>query len=718
MTPKPVQRLALLLILALFCASLEAQRGRRSQMPFRWSPDGKYLILSQGGPTRWLDPETLQPVKPVATESSFTPGLEEFAAAITEAGNRVRERNLRGRPNRSTLPRAADPRPEAVSSSDKQHWAALLDGELWAWTNEKKARKVATGLKGVRHFSMAPAGNAVYYIRDNDLYVHDLSAAEGKRLTKDGGENTFNGELDWVYQEEVYGRGNFKAAWFAPDGQHLAFMRTDERGVDTFSVVDHIPNQLVVEQLKYPKAGRTNPRATLKVADLGGTVREVDLSKYEAKDEILIVRVGWTPDANKIVYMVQNRIQNWLELNFADPKTGKSRTLIREECDYGWVERLPMPRWLKDGSFIWESDRTGYRHFYRYDQSGKLLATLSQGEWTAGRVIELDEEHGHLFFYGKAKGYAIGQHAYRAKLDGSECLQITKGRGTHQVAINGDGSKLVDMFMSMENGGEFWLRSIGGKDRELGKSPNKPDNPPVWKQIKARDGETLDVTYRLPRGFHPEKKYPVWISTYSGPDAPSIRDMPSRGRASDWYVLLQVNVRSASGRGHKFTTACYKKFGVQELKDIEDAVDWICKKPWADASRVGITGHSYGGFMTAFALTHSKKFKCGIAGAGVFDWGLYDTIYTERYMSTPQRNPEGYRMSSVTEAAGDLHGQLLIAHGTMDDNVHMQNAIQLIHELQQAGKTNFEFMLYPKSRHGIRSRQYGALREKFMREHL
>jgi len=323
-------------------------------------------------------------------------------------------------------------------------------------------------------------------------------------------------------------------------------------------------------------------------------------------------------------------------------------------------------------------------------------------------------------FTGTMPNYSIGSHAYYAKLDGSTLRRVTKGRGSHRVSFNADASMVLDTFSHLENPGEQWLRNNDGSDVRKISTQKAPTGGlyAQWKQIKARDGETLDVTYTLPRDFDPKKKYPVWINTYSGPAAPSIRDSwrgPSRG---EWFISLAVNVRSASTRGMKFTKQCYKQFGVQELKDIEDAVDWICENSWADKSRVGIGGWSYGGFMAAFALTHSKKFKCGIAGAGVFDWALYDTIYTERYMRTPQNNRSGYEASSCVAAARNLTGELLIIHGTMDDNVHMQNAIQFIDALQKAGKTNFTFMLYPKSRHGVRSPHLGLLRTKFRRDHL
>jgi dipeptidyl-peptidase-4 len=320
---------------------------------------------------------------------------------------------------------------------------------------------------------------------------------------------------------------------------------------------------------------------------------------------------------------------------------------------------------------------------------------------------------------------AVGPHVYRADLDGSQQVRLTEGRGTHSVSLNGDGSLLVDSFSSLENAGESWLRKADGSAvRQLKKSEVPKDaNITQLAQIPARDGETLDVSVTRPLEFDAQQKYPVWIDTYSGPDAPTIRDRWNSGR-SDWYaqngiVVLRCNVRSASGRGQKYSTCCYKQFGVQELLDLEDAVKWITTThEWADAERVGIGGWSYGGFMAGFALTHSKMFKCGVAGAGVFDWELYDTIYTERYMAMPQNNRDGYAKSSVTKAAKDLHGHLLIVHGTMDDNVHMQNAVQFIHELQTANKQNFTFMVYPKSRHGVRSPHLGEMRQRFIKEHL
>lgn len=716
--------LVLSILFSVLATDLCAQRGRRGgqeRRGVRWAHDGKHVIEGR----TWRDPITWKEVastpRPPRERGIDTAKL--FRKAVEEAGGDAPRAAFGAGGTRTTIPRTVPRHAGMRASGDGTKAAVIIDGELWAWSHEGGARRIKKGLEQVRRFEMSDDGSAVSYIAGHDLYIVRTKDGETHRLSDDGSDDLFYGELDWVYQEEVYGRGNFKATWWSPNSKHLAYLRIVERGVDTFQVIDHIPNALGVESIKYPKAGTTNPVATLHIAN-GETGKSVavDLSKYEPEDEILIVRVGWTPEGDRCLFKVQNREQTWLDLNLADPKTGKVTTIIHENCEDGWVNVLSMPRWLEDGTFVWESERTGYKHLYRYDRTGKLVATISKGEWEVRNIIRLDEKGGWVAFYGTTPDYAIGENAYKATLDGKSLVKITGGPGAHRVSLNGDGSLVLDSVSAMDNPGAQYLRKTADASTVRTVFENSlPEGAkiPVHQKVKARDGEWLDVVYTLPRNFDPKEKYPVWISTYSGPDAPTIRD-GWRGEArGSWYVLLNVNVRTASGRGMKYTKQCYKQFGVQELKDIEDAVDWLCDNhEWADRGSVGITGWSYGGFMTAYALTHSDYFKCGIAGAGVYNWQLYDTIYTERYMAKPQNNEDGYAISSVVEAAKNLKGQLLIVHGTMDDNVHAQNAIQFIHELQKAGKMNFEFMLYPKARHGVRSPHLQKLRQRFMEKYL
>lgn len=671
-----------------------------------WAEDGRALRMA--GKT--VDPLTFEEVTvkpPVKESEELDRGRKAFEGALKAKGLRVRQ--VRARP--STVPRAPEGNPGVLREGDGS--AALVGGDLWVQRDgERLVRLTRTGKASLkRRIEMAPDGRALSFVDGYDLY---LGRTDGTlfRLSDDGSPELFYGELDWVYQEEVYGRYKFKATWWAPNSEHLAFLRIDEEGVPTFNVVDDIPTHPEIEALKYPKAGDTNPRATLHVASAeDGKVRAVDLGRYEGK-EILIVRVGWTPDS-RVLFQVQDREQTWLDLNVADPKTGAVTHWIREDSET-WVNILDGIHWLEDGSFLWESERTGYRHLYHYDAQGKLVRAVTSGEWQVTGVSEIDEKRGEVVFTGTRDG-AINKNTYIVRLEGGEPWRVTPGPGTHSVEWNGDGSLALVRSNALNNPGEQRLVRRDGKVlRILARSPMPKAaerygySMPELVSIPCRDGYRLDATILKPENFDPALAWPVWIDTYSGPDAPSVRNAwESSGwfqfLAQEGYIVFQLNVRSASGRGQKHTQACYQRMGIPETEDIEDAVKWLTAHPWADASRVGITGWSYGGFIAARALCCTKLFKLGIAGGGVYTWRNYDTIYTERYMRTPQNNPEGYENGSVLKWAKNLHGHLVIIHGAIDDNVHVQNAMQLAYELQKAGKI-FDLMIYPRNRHGIRNR--------------
>jgi dipeptidyl-peptidase-4 len=555
-------------------------------------------------------------------------------------------------------------------------------------------------------------------VRNGNLHLTRTGAEGEWAVTTDGSDQRLYGVLDWVYQEELYGRGDFNGRWWNEDGSALAFLRLDEAEVKDFTVIDHVPpgaldteRAVVAEVTKYPKAGDPNPRAGLLVAwPETREVVEVDLSRYEP--DVLIVRVGWTPDG-RVLLQLQNRIQSWLDLATADPKTG-AVTLLRREESKTWVNRLPFPKWLSDGSFLWLSERTGYQHVYHCDAQGKVLAAITSGDWQVREIVKVRESEGRtwIWFTGTKDG-AIDNNLYRVALDDPKPERLTHGPGWHDTDLNGDGTWFLDAVSSITTPPELRLcKSDGSKCQVLDKAAPKDVATrelvaTEQLSIPARDGYPLDATLMKPLGFDPAQRYPIYLPTYSGPDSPTVRNA---FQASPWLqflaqngaLVLQVNVRSASGRGQAHTEKCYKQLGVPELRDLEDAVDWVCAHAGGDPARVAIDGWSYGGFMAAYALTHSTKFSLGIAGGGVFDWRLYDTIYTERYMDTPQANPQGYDATSVIKAAKNLHGHLLIQHGVMDDNVHVQNALQLVHALQEANLDDFEMMLYPKSRHGVR----------------
>jgi dipeptidyl-peptidase-4 len=560
--------------------------------------------------------------------------------------------------------------------------------------------------------AFSPDGKMVSFVRESNLYVEDLSMQRRERaLTRDGSAKTLNGRLDWVYQEELYGRGNFGAYWWSPDSTTIAFLQFDETPVPEFTVVDHIPYHQNVELTPYPKAGDPNPLVKLAVVNAaGGDIRWIDTFKYQPAD-LLISRVAWTPDSKKVVYQAQNREQTFLDVNFADARDGKSANIIHETSK-AWVAINENPIWLKDGSFIWASERSGWEHLFHYSAEGKLLRQITDGKWEVRSIEGVDEANGFIYFTATEHSH-IAAHGYRIKLDGSGLTRLTQSEGSHRVDLSPANNYFVDVWSDLNTPSQVRLHDASGKLVRV-IAENKVDALKQYKlgsadllQVKTRDGFLMEAMMIKPPDFDARKKYPVMSFTYSGPHAPQVRDgwgsttyMFHQLLAQKGYIIWVCDNRTASGKGLESTWPVYKNFGELELRDLEDGLTWLKGQPYIDGTRIGIWGWSYGGFMTSYALTHSKSFKIGIAGGTVADWRNYDSIYTERYMQTPQNNPEGYKKSSPVHAAKDLHGKLLLIHGAIDDNVHMQNTMQFIFELQKAGK-QFELMLYPKSRHGV-----------------
>ncbi len=580
-------------------------------------------------------------------------------------------------------------------------------------------------LEGERELvSIAPDGRHASWVVGNDLFAIDLPSGDPIGITSAGTDELLHGKLDWVYQEEVYGRGNFNGHWWSPDGQHLAFLRLDESNVPAFRIVDHVPARQQVTTMRYPKAGDPNPGVSVGVYSVArDAVTWVDLAAYGDPAAIIVVRVGWTPDGGRLILQVQDRIQTWLDLLSVDPTSGQAARILNESSET-WVNVLEEPRWLAGGGFLWLSERTGFRHLYRYpdpssvdygdhpieNQTQFIGPPITVGDWQVDRILRVDEDRREIWFSASIPS-AVESHAYRVSFDGGVLTQLTLDPGSHGLTIAPDGEHYLDQFASHRDPGELRLCDRDGRILRIvaeGSATGVAEyaySRPERLQVPARDGHLLDAMLFRPVPFDEGRSYPVWLMTYSGPDAPTVRDS-WQGDAWKQFlcqqgiIVFQVNNRSSSGRGQKDTETAYRMLGIPELRDLEDAVGWLTAHPWADAGRVGITGWSYGGFMTAFALTHSKLFSLGIAGAGVYDWHLYDTIYTERYMQTPELNSEGYAETSVIGGAAGLHGHLLIVHGMDDDNVHVQNAMQLSRALQRAGK-QFELMVYPTATHGI-----------------
>lgn len=574
--------------------------------------------------------------------------------------------------------------------------------------------------------SLSPNEKYVAFVRANNLHVVDIATQTEHALTSDGSGVISNGKMDWVYWEEI-GNRHHNAYWWSPDSSRIAFVRYDDTPVHKFTVIDPIPTRQKVEQTPYPKAGDPIPTVKLGIVPVaGGPVSFVDLREY-SDGAMILTRAGWLPDSEKIYFYVQDRAQTWLDFCTASREGGTFTRLFREKTR-AWVDDPGPPHFLKDGSFLLASERDGWRHLYHFAANGKLKRAVTSGPWEMQKMHLVDESSGWVYF-SATKDNPIGLNCYRVKLSGGEPQRLTQGPGQHRVSISPKANLFVDYHDNHDSPATAHLyRTDGTLARTL-------DTNPVYAleeydlgtrerlHIKTPDGFMLEATLVKPPSFDPSRRYPVWFTTYGGPHAPVVHDswlggrLRDRGLASLGFLVFQVDPRSASGKGACSTWTAYRQLGVQELADIETAIRWLTTHSFVDASRIGMTGHSYGGFLTAYALTHSKLFAAGVAGAPVTDWHNYDAFYTERYMNTPQENPEGYKRTSVVAAASQLHGRLLLLHGIMDDNVHVQNTLQLVRALQRADK-DFDVMFYPNARHGIHGRHYQRLVIDFMRRTL
>jgi dipeptidyl-peptidase-4 len=598
-------------------------------------------------------------------------------------------------------------------SPNKKSVALNIANDIYLYTFDSDSMTRLTSMPGAKEeVTFSPDGRLVSFVHDNNIYVVDVAERRERQLTTDGNENIQNGILDWVYQEEVYGRGNFRAYWWSPDSSRIAYLQLDERPVKHFAVVDHIPYQQNVESELYPKAGAPNPIAKLFVVNAGGAApREVSTESYSGAD-FLIVLVDWAPDSSKVVYQIQNREQTWLDLNAADVRgPAAPKTLLRETTK-AWVDISGNPVWLKDGSFLWLSERSGFKHLYHYAPDGTLLKQITNGPWEVRTLHGVDHANEWIYFSGTERS-VLGSDIYRVHLDGTELKRLSEAAGQHNANFNPSMTEYLDTYSDVSTPPSTSLyRADGTRLRviDANEAPLMRDlhiSKPEFVQVKTRDGFVMEAMIIRPPDFDPSKKYPVYEHTYSGPHAQQVRNAWA-GPTYLWHQFLAqhgvivwiCDNRSASGKGAESAWTSYKRMGEGELRDLEDGLKWLTSQPYVDGSRVALSGWSYGGFMTSYALTHSKLWSAGLSGGTVTDWRDYDSIYTERVMLMPQNNPEGYRVTAPRFAAKDLHGHILLMHGTIDDNVHVQNTIQFIYELEKANKP-YELQLYPKSRHGV-----------------
>lgn len=548
----------------------------------------------------------------------------------------------------------------------------------------------------------------IAFTRDNDLFVIDVETGLERRLTTDGDSLIYNGYASWVYYEEILGRGSrYAAFWWSPDGKKIAFLRFDDSKVPLFTLMRADSLHGAPEFTRYPKPGDPNPKVKLGIADVESG--KVTWAAFDENVDQYIAWPFWTATSDELLVQVLNRDQNDMQFFMVNPETGDIRRTYQEKRKT-WVDFFEDIYILNDGTgYIIRSAQSDWMNLYYLDWDGKLIARLTNVDFRVNRINKVDEEKGMVYFTATGKE-STESHFYSVKMDGTQLTQLTEGAGVHSVSLSPGGSYLIDTWSHVKLPSRKELRDAKGNlVRVLEETPYSYDpakNPRTEiVKIESTDGFLLPAKITYPLNFDESLKYPVIFTIYGGPDAGGgLTNSYSDGYAS-WYaqngiITIDVAHRASGHFGKKGLDYMWRNLGKWEIIDYSAAVKWLWEKPYVDATKIGITGGSYGGYMSALALTAGADYWThGIANLSVTSWRLYDNVYTERFMDTPQQNPEGYEAGSIMTHAAKLKGKLRIVHGEMDDNVHMQNSLQLIGKLQDLNK-DFEFMIYPNGRHG------------------
>jgi dipeptidyl-peptidase-4 len=559
--------------------------------------------------------------------------------------------------------------------------------------------------------SFSPDGSLIAFTKHHNLFIADVEAGIEKQITYDGSDTIYNGWASWVYYEEILRRPSFyKAFWWAPNSRMIAFMRFDDSDVPEFPLTRLEDIHVALEIQRYPKAGEPIPEVKLAIYNIDtGNTLWIDMN---GNSDHYIAWPIWSHDSKRLMLQWKNRDQNNLKIFRIDVQSGKT-VEVYDERQPTWIEFIEDINFhiLRDGSgFIIRSDRDDWYNLYYYDLDGQLKGQLTKGAWYVEDIAFIDEREELLYFHGALEN-KTEKHLYRVDLDGANLKKLTTIPGTHKVSISPGGSFFYDRYSNIHQpikidlfttSGEQ-IRKIGNEKLalldlyELGKAE--------LFTIPSGDGFDLPASWVLPPGFDKSKKYPVIFYIYGGPDR---REVSNEFQSFSHYFMAQNDIISISidnrGSGHfgkRGMAFMHRNLGRWEIYDLIAAVKWLKQQPFIDSTKIGISGGSYGGYVSCMALTQGADyFTHGVARHLVSDWKLYDAVYTERYMDRPSENPQGYKFGSVMTHADKYRGKLLFIHGTLDDNVHIQNTMQLINLLQDLNK-RFELMLYVNSRHGI-----------------
>jgi dipeptidyl-peptidase-4 len=569
-------------------------------------------------------------------------------------------------------------------------------------------------MEQVQEPTFSPDGKKIAYAKGNNLFIYDIISQSNTQITTDGNKNAIiNGITDWVYEEEF---AFVRAFDWSKNSKKIAFIRFDESQVPEFSMSifkkDLYPK---IETFKYPKAGEKNSLVSLHLYDVDTkSTKNVDLSQY---NDFYIPRIKWTNDANVLSAKILNRHQDNLDLLFIDGTTAATKVVLNEK-DKSYIDFIDTDNltFLKDNSFIWTSEKDGFNHIYLYDKTGKLKNQVTKGNWEVTKYYGFDEKN-KTIFYQSVENSSINRAIYKINLNGKDKVKLTQNTGANSATFSPNFQYFINTFSTASQPTTYTLNeSKTGKqiqvieNNEALTSKLKSYELPQKEffVLKTEKGNELNAWIMKPADFDASKKYPVFMIQYSGPGSQQV--VNQWGSSNEyWFMMLTQQgyiVACVDGRGTGFKGAAFKKttqnqLGKYEVEDQIDAAKVIGNYPYVDKSRIGIWGWSYGGFMSSNCILKGNDvFKMAIAVAPVTNWRFYDSVYTERYMQTPQENPNGYDDNSPINFVDKLKGKYLLIHGSADDNVHVQNSMQMMEALIQANK-QFDSQIYPDKNHGI-----------------
>ncbi|HEY3939482.1 MAG TPA: DPP IV N-terminal domain-containing protein [Bryobacteraceae bacterium] len=676
-----------------------AQTHARGISPI-WSPDGRTFAYEEKGRVYRYD------VAERKAKEWFQSSALEKLAVHPAAGNDAAWQNRRvGSESLQWFP-------------DGKEMLAAEGGDLFIVRANGKPEQITKTEVNEEDPKLSPDGKQVLYRWKSNLYVIDLKTRQPRQLTTDGTPTLLNGQLDWVYPEELE---IHTATWWSPDSKRIAYFQFDVSREFMYPQTDLLGERAASEPERYPQAGTANALVKLGVLSLeDGATHWMDLGETS---NTLLARVDWLPDSSRIAVERLNRVQDQLDLLFCNPASGAVHEVLHE-ASKTWINMEDNLFLLKSRpEFLWTSEHdNGFRHIYRYSDKGELLSQLTSGDWEVKSITAIDEGRERVYFMS-SEASPLESQLYRVGFNGGARTRLTSEAGVHTVNANDGGSEFIDRFSSANRPPETVLRNASGEQvAVLQPADTKPLEeydllPSEIQKITTEDGTVLYGRLIKPAAFRQGVKYPLIVAVYGGPGVQAVRD---EWQGIDWnqalahrgYVVWQMDNRGSNGRGHRFEEPIFREMGTQEVADQRLGVEHVVELGFVDPERIGITGWSYGGYMTIHSMLRAPDlFKVGVAGAPVTDWHNYDTIYTERYMDLPAHNAAHYNVSSNVQNAAKLRGRLLIVHNFEDDNVLFQNTMQMANALERANKIFF-MQIYPEKTHGVT----GPIRKTLLEE--